>query len=1175
MAQAPQFTTRDGSGTARDLVFTTNREGIILSGIIDINTVDVQISVNNQNFVSDPSLVLLDGQTFTIPNPASYPDGLAIALGINSVRVRAIDIVGSVSPNASATVTRVEKLDAADSLIPSGIKLHRKRDAVEIHVAKPALILDGLRQAVFGVDNDGDNFPADTTPIDRIPYDFQGLNIYASTTAGGVAGYFKVNSSLVTTESSTVDELHLGIFDTRVEFNPTDYTTEAQARLRFTTTIEDTFGTEIALVQTQSWEFLQDLTLGLPSVTSRDVRIEYTGYEIERKEYIVFEHNRAAGNEANTANSDMFGDVAQIEPLYYVVTGVYIDTATGDEFETPYSQEVLGAPLTVDTRIRDLPGRTQLQIVTDYVAAVQRVDSELSLIPGSTTRDVSIDPFASEAERLWFIVDFVHRSQSFLTLLQIDDANNDGETDLVSASAYKQALKAAVGFSTNDAVQTLIDTQFDKLAGNLQKTRLSGRPAVGQAVFYTTSRPSADVTIPSGAVVAAGSVTFVVGGTYILRAVDAEAYYNFNTKRYEVIADIVASSPGADSNVSAGEITSINSGVTGMQVINTEAAVFGSDRESNGDLATRAQLAYTSVDTGTEGGYASTAAEQIGIIKSKIVKSGDELMMRDWDEVRKKHIGGKVDIWVQGLQERTVTETFAFSFEVARDIPCQIIDVANLIFQVIDTDVTTDTPIIELLDNPSLGLGIRNASQGKDYDLTGATLVNYNTFQLDPLIQTFTTAIDDAIRADYRFRSINRFFFSLQPVRRVISVEGAVSGPLDAALGYDLFKLDDPLLEGESTIADNYLVINQVAGVPSGDVQTVNDETHVMIGFFEESLGNIGINTTSLVVFNEDRSIQFEGPGSASPDYEVIEGTITTPVKIKRTAASNIVSGETVSCDYEHDENFTVAYVINDLLQQLQQTINVRRHITADVLVKQATLNSVEIDTTIQLKSGASKDSVDPAVRSSVSTELNQKLIGQGTAQSDIVNAIDSTNGVDFQVLPLARMGYADGSRKERVSISNDSLRVGSLDIGGNQVSILTTALRYPTTDGGGLPTEHRGVFQDDETMTLADSLATVGQHADGAFIIGSGGAIISGYSDDATITAETGVTNPDDIETERLARTANHVVVSLVGIDSPSEHSYRATYVIRGDTGPHDLMTTQVEHIDLGDFTLTFRAAT
>jgi hypothetical protein len=554
-------------------------------------------------------------------------------------------------------------------------------------------------------------------------------------------------------------------------------------------------------------------------------------------------------------------------------------------------------------------------------------------------------------------------------------------------------------------------------------------------------------------------------------------------------------------------------------------------------------------------------------------------MMRDWDEVRKKHIGGKVDIWIQGLRERTVTETFAFSFEIARDIRCQIVDLATLTLRVLDDRVTASTPLDEILDNLSQGLGVRNVTLGEDYDLTGVTILDYQTFQLDPGAQSFVTGIDDIITADYRFRSANQFTFTFQPVRRVVSVVGEAAGTLNSTDGYDLFRTDDPLLTGESTIATNYLRINQVGGVPSGATITVTDEEHVMIGFFDERLQSIGINTATLKVYSQDRSIEYEGPGTASPDYEVINGTATTPVSIRRTASSAIVSGQTVVVDYEHDENFTVQYVINDLLQQLQRTIDTRRHVTADVLVKQAVLNSVEIETTIQLKQGASKDTTDPAVRTNVSTELNQKLIGEGTAQSDIVNAIDSTTGVDFQVLPMAHMGYADGSRKLRESVASSYQHLSSLDIGGQLVYILTNPLRYPTTDGGGLETEHKGVFQDDEALVLSDDLVTVGDLAGQAFIIGDDGATISGFSDDATIIAETGITDPSDIVQERLDRTANHVVVALSGSgvppDDPGQHVYQVSYVIRGDDGPHDITATQVEFIDLGDFTLTFHEAT
>jgi hypothetical protein len=661
-------------------------------------------------------------------------------------------------------------------------------------------------------------------------------------------------------------------------------------------------------------------------------------------------------------------------------------------------------------------------------------------------------------------------------------------------------------------------------------------------------------------------------------ASQADAYYNFNNRRYEITVDIVAETIGTTGNRPAGTIKNVSGSVGGLQVINTESTVFGNDRESNTDLATRAMLGFVSVDTGTEGGYANTAAGQVGIIKSRIVKSGDPLMMRDYDEIRHKHIGGKVDVWVQGLRERTVTERFAFTFEIARDIRCQIVDLGTLTFRVLDSRVTPNSPITEILDNPVQGLGVRNVTQGLDYSLAGVTILDYQTFKLNTAITQPVTAADDIVTADYRFRAVNQFKFTLQPVRRVVSVVGEASGPLNNTLGFNLYKTDDPLLTGESTIANDYLVVNQVGGIPTGASITVNDEQHVLIGFSEEPLLSVGINTATIRVFSQDRSIEYDGPGTASPDFDIIAGTPTTPVQIVRTNPSDIVSGQTVSVDYDHDENFTVTYVINDLLQQLQRTVNSRRHITADVLVKQAILNSVELETTIQLKPGSAKDKVDPAVRSNVSLELDQKIIGQGAAQSDVIKAVDATSGVDFQVVPLAKMGYADGSRKLREKILSSSSRVPSLDIGGNQVFILTNALKFPTTDGGGQTTEHRGVFQDDESMVLSSSLDLVGQLSNQAYIIGSEGALITGYSDDATLITA-GFTTAVQIEAERLRRTANHVLLSLSGAgvppDSPDNHTYAVSYIVRGDVGPHDITASQVEFLDLGNFTLTIRTST
>lgn len=1152
MATAPQISLRDGSGFVTDLTFTTNQDTIVILGTVGTDTAAVQISVNGSPFVSDSTLISFTGQSLTVPNLTSFPSGLLLELGLNVIQLRTIDVIGAVSAVSTVRVTRVKDLPEVASEIPTGVRIRRTRDRVKILAAKPIL-------RTPDTDAPGEALIAPATTK------FIGFNFYASVEPAGTSGYFKINQTPISASTTHEEDIITSSEDIALWDNTPLKT------IRLHITEEDEFGNILATRLDKSYQ---------AAALSDKIRVSSTLESYRLLEFVTFTHTRAGG--PGIMNSDQFINVPDTDPLYYVVTGVYYDSSLGQELETPYSQEVLGAPLTIDTTVRDLPPRKSGDIVTSYIQAIRRVNTEIGLVPGTTSRDVSIDPFSSESERLWFLLDFIHRSQSFLTLLQIDDANGDGFSDAVSLSPYKIALKAALGLQTDDSVQSLIDQQFDKLAANSGKPRLPGRPATGQAVIYTLTKPLRDIVIPADSFVSADadvsqnlpSIRYRIAGSFILPAAEADAFYNFDKKRWQITVDIVAETIGSAGNRSADSIKSIT-GVSGVLVTNDEATVFGTDLELNSDLAARSILGFSAVDTGTEGGYASTAAEQPGIIKAKIVKSGDSLMMRDYDTLRKKHAGGKVDIYVQGTRERQISEKFAFTFEIARDVQCQIVDISLLQFRVLDSRVTPETPIIEILDNAVQGLGVRNVTTGQDYDLTGVVVLDYQTFQLNTAISQPATNIDDIITADYRFRIQNQFFFTFQPVRRVISVVGEVAGPLDPSVNFSLFKTDDPLLTGESTSAKDFLSVIQFGGKPSGSTITVSNDLHVLIGFFQEPLLSIGINTKTIRVFSEDRLTEYNGPETSSPDFDIILGTPTTPAKIVRTSSSNIVSGQTVSVDYVHDENFTVTYVINDLLQEFQAVVNRRRHVTADVLVKQAIENAVDLSTTIQLEKGAAKDKVDPAVRSNVSIELNRKIIGQGSAQSDIINAIDSTAGVDFQIVPFARMAYADGSRKLREGVLSTYTHLSSLDIGGNIAYLLNNPIQNPTTDGGGLETEHRGVFQDDEAMTLASSLTQVASGANQAWIIGNTGAIITGYSDDATLIAA-GFTTSGDILEERLRRTANHVVVSLSGAgipaDTPDKHTYAVSYVVRGDSGSHDIVASQVEFTGLGALDVTYR---
>lgn len=593
----------------------------------------------------------------------------------------------------------------------------------------------------------------------------------------------------------------------------------------------------------------------------------------------------------------------------------------------------------------------------------------------------------------------------------------------------------------------------------------------------------------------------------------------------------------------------------------------------------------SSLDTGTEGGYEQKAIGTPGLVQVLVVKSGDPDMQRDYDPVRGKHIGGKVDIWVKGIIERTVTETFAFQFDEANNVRFDVIDPINLVFRARDSRLTVNNPISEMLFNPSQGLGLRNHSDvpTQSYDLTGVEIIDYRTIRVSIAIPQPATLLDDFVEGDYRFRNNNRFTASLQPIIRISSVTGEVSGALEPDIGFQLFKIQDPLLEGESTRATDYVEINQVDNIPSGASIPVSDEQHVMIGQFEEPLNSVGINTFTLHVFSSDRTIEYNGPSDPNPDYLIVEGSQTTPLKIVRTAFSNIANGATVSVDYEKDENFDVTYVVNDVLQQLQTRIDKgvnglknAKHVTADVLVKQSVQNPLLNEATVQLAKNADQGTVDSGIRTGITVLTDSRGVGGAIRQSDVVAVYEAVDGMDFVVQPFTRLTLQDGAQRIRDQVPSEFVELPSLEQFANGVYLLTEPLPFDTTDGGGPANVHHGVYKDELIMAMARSLDDVGSAVNQSWIIGRLGAVIPGYSDDATLLPI--FITADAVAAERLKRTANKVVVSLnAGIvprDLPPDHAFAATYIVQGDQGVKDIETSQIEYITPGDITITYRSA-
>ncbi|GAG06523.1 unnamed protein product, partial [marine sediment metagenome] len=262
-----------------------------------------------------------------------------------------------------------------------------------------------------------------------------------------------------------------------------------------------------------------------------------------------------------------------------------------------------------------------------------------------------------------------------------------------------------------------------------------------------------------------------------------DLFFNSSNNRYEVKVQAQAQTAGSDPNVSAGKIINVISGVNqSVGVINDQAFSFGTDQESNVSLATRGMLAFVSLDTGTIGGYLAQSLKVPNVTRAKVIDAGNPFMERDWDEVRLKHIGGKVDVYIQGEIINEITETIAFQYPEIQNEIASVENVAMFQFRVLNPAVTVATPVFEVIQ-------VRNLTRLNDYDITGYSIVDGVIIDLDETNATnITIGLDslDTIEVTYKYIPELIHIFNLQPIIEVTDVTGELSGDLND--NYNVYK---------------------------------------------------------------------------------------------------------------------------------------------------------------------------------------------------------------------------------------------------------------------------------------------------------------------------------------------------------------------------------------------------
>lgn len=920
-----------------------------------------------------------------------------------------------------------------------------------------------------------------------------GYNFYVSTQSGGINNtYAKMNSVLVTEYSFYDDQ-------TKLLSNAVD----TVGNIRVTTTTEEVD------------------------------RIYYYSYTFDQTTYI------------NLVNAGSLPAVtfSQDTPFFFVVTAVIYDPVLGQVSESAFSAELQGSPITITTGLQDLPARTQNDIILTFSQELLTSNAGIDTKPGTVLRDM-MDPISEEMARVYVIQDFLSNALGVSTLLDFDDPNHTGSSAPVSSTLNKQALKMALNLSNDGDVQKLIDSQFDKLASNVNTIRLGATPAVGTVTFYLQTAPVRNMTVNQGAIISSlgnldqgiPSQNYTVLETKTLDYTNKAQFFNTISNRYELIVNVQASTPGSAGNTDSYTITSISSGAdSDFQVENPTPISFGQDVETNYELSTRIELALFA-DTGTAGGYAKTAISVPSVRNVQVIDAGDPLMIRDYDPIRNIHVGGKVDLYIQGRAVKQVSDQIAFSFESVGGQGTQTGELFNVVnapafqFKSENPRVGPHTPIFDVSK-------VHNATKGKDYDLTNYQIIdNGDTIDLDETLATNISiglASTDVVRVDYKFRSSDTFILQHQPVLGISSVVGQISGPLTSD-NWDLVQLQDPLDEGGSTIAQDSIRIKFANNLPLTQFQTITDESHVLILDQNESLNFIGADPESIVIKNTTRTITYV----QNTDYRVIPGTDTVATAVLLIESGSIQNGQEVLISYIAIENFIITYTTNSLLETVQLKVNTMKHACADAIVKQDIQNGVDMTFTVVSKISATDvtttsqviNLLDSQIRTALSNLVNQLGVGGSLTQSAVIKAVQSISDVNYMILPMSRMVKSDNSFIARDQVGKTQFQIFNEDVVKSYITVVPV-LTYSTIAGGGSENAFRGVFENSLPLVLQSDPLDVSGGYGRAYIQADG-----------------------------------KLVVSTKDGQLPDTKNYEVAYFVFGEKGSKDINAESIESLILGN---------
>ena len=262
--------------------------------------------------------------------------------------------------------------------------------------------------------------------------------------------------------------------------------------------------------------------------------------------------------------------------------------------------------------------RSFKSIVESMLSYLKQSRPTVDTKEGSFTRDVIIDPSASEFDILYSAIDFVSNSQS---------------PDL----AYGDSL--------------------DRLARNFQILRKPPIPAIGTITFFKYNSPATPISIPKGTAVSTKGSTSTSAQQYVTiqDTTLTSSDYNTATSRYETNAPIRAVLAGTAANAPEGTITVLVTAIGGVAGCTNSAAVStGTDRETDLQLSARLKQVIKGNNVGTISGYYALAMSNTSVSDARVVGTDDTV-------ITKRAGIGVVDIIIRGTTLTDSVEIYNYN----------------------------------------------------------------------------------------------------------------------------------------------------------------------------------------------------------------------------------------------------------------------------------------------------------------------------------------------------------------------------------------------------------------------------------------------------------------------------------------------------------------------------------